>query len=503
MAPIDKKKAPAAAKERPHAFKNPVVYGLSIGFLVLSIAAFVWVPAARRGGMGARIVFGTYGDQVIDYKQGNYLSRLANQINQQNKDATTSQDDLYAKAHSVWRQAFEQTALRMAILGQAKSAGYVVSQDRLDKEMAKLPAFEENGKFSLALFRAMSQAERAQMMDSLREDLTIQDYQDDVQNLLSSPGEAEFVKKMNGPERTFSFVSFPFSAFPDSEVKAFGAENKDLFRSIKVSYLKTAGAKADLEKLRATVVAGKDSLEKLLAKEGGAYSGVENVMRAAWEMKDYFTDEKDAKAVMALKQGEYSPVLKSRFGEFIFYYCAEPAADPDFSNQDTVSKAWSYMKARERGKIETFFTKRGEAFAAAAAGGFDKACKDFAVKANKLGPFPVNFGGMPLLKTIPVENFSEISLAGSDQAFLEAAFGLKKKGDLSKPQVMADSVVVQRFDEEAPADESTGSVIDYYYGYYVQQYADGQVKDVFLKSKRFKDTFEDAFNRYIMPKQNG
>jgi parvulin-like peptidyl-prolyl isomerase len=504
MTPQDNAKSRAKAKKtgddvKLPLMKNPFLYIGTIVVLGISVAAFIWVPAGKQSGYGSRIVFGSYAGKSIDYKQGNYLARMANYFNQQQQNDSTS-ENVYFQAYQVWRQAFERTVIHFGLLYEADKAGLAVSEDRLNKEVMALSQYQENGKFSLRLYKAQSDSAKAVARDETKENLIVQSYLEGYQDVKPSKNESAYIKALNSPMRAFSFVTFPFSSFPDSEIQAYASKNSDLFRMMKVSYIKAAKSKSLAASLLKEISGGTTKFaDALNGAEAKGYSGIEGIERAYWEIKDYFSDEKDAQAVIGLAKGAFSPVYKTKDGEYIFFLCEEAAVAPDVSSQEQRSKIWNYISSREKGVIEEYSRKQAQAFVTSAAGGFDAAVKQYGLTTKKLAGFPLNYGSMPLIKQADTSQFPELAGIGTNEEFLTAAFSLKK-GELSKPLAVTEAVVVLRFDEESQATEADTAVIDYYYSYYLSQYMDGEISNHFLKSPLFKDEFGAAFQKYIAPK---
>jgi peptidyl-prolyl cis-trans isomerase D len=507
MAPQDKKKARAA--DRPEskkvAKKNPFVYILTILFLVISIAAFIWVPMNRRsGGVGGSFIFGSYAGKEIDYKPGNFLARMVSRISQdENKNPSDSTEGVYYKAYRVWRRAFEETVIHTALLHDAQRAGNDVSEARLAQEIMNREEFkDEKGKFSLELFHSVSEAERAKLKDSIKESLLIDDYLKGLSDFAEAPAERDFIKAMDSPKRSFTYAAFPFQDYPDSEIVAFGKAMPALFKNIRVSYLRSENSKPALEKIRSQLMAGKTTFEALLAVESPDYGGADSVIREAWDLNEYFKDSKAVDTIMGLAAGSYTDIMKAPGKGWIFYYGVEPAKEPDFADQDTVSRAWGYIRTHEKGKIEEYALKRAGEFAAKAkAVGFDKACAEFKVQAKVAKDIAINFGSNPLLSQPDLKSAPELADAMTNETLLAKAFSLSDKA-ISDPVALGEYAIVLRKDGENVSSESASFMIDYYYGYFKQQYFEGEIRKAYLRSPLFKDGFADEFDRF-MPQGNG
>jgi peptidyl-prolyl cis-trans isomerase D len=494
--------------------KNPFLFVLAcigVGIAAVGIAilvvifviSFLAAPMNRNVSNYRRLSFGSYDGKSIDYAQDNYFGNMVYYIGQQQKDQKTSDDPNanYFKLYQIWRQAFESTVQRFGILSEAAKSGLTISTKRLNREMLKQSRYlDDNGQFSLKIYKSFSDSEHALDMQNLKESMLIQKYNDIASGSDDSKKIVEYVKAANLNERAFTFVSFPFSSFPDSEIKAFGQKNANLFRSIKLSYIEVDKSKPLAQSLLKAISAGTQKFSEAISAAGDkGYSGVDGVDRSYWEIKDLFAEEKDAEAVFALAKDSFSPLMKTKEDKWIFFRCQEAAVEPDFSRLELSSKVWSYIQAREKGSIEAYCLKRAEDFAAKAKTDFAAACKEYGVSAKKLDYFPINYGSFPLiLNQASVEEYSELAGISTNEAFLTAAFSLKK-GELSKPQVVTDAVTVLRFDDEKKAEENALSTIDFYYQYYMNQYQNEQLNSFFVKSDKLVDKFGENFQKYLAP----
>jgi hypothetical protein len=493
--PEKRKKEP---KEKLPLMKNPVVYIGAVVLLVFTIFAFVWTPTQKRAqGIGGDMTFGSYAGKPIDYKPGSYFSEVASQISQeQNRNNGGSQNSYYQQL-SLWRQAFNQVVTRMGVLHEVKISNAKIAEKRLDKEMSKLPQYlDANGKFSKKKFYAYSDSERANVKNDLRESLLYQDYYQAVDGQAISDKEKAFVKTMAATERAFTFVTLPFSSYPETEIKAYGQQNAKLFRTVKVSYI-NATSKAQAEKLKSVLSSKKKDFAAVLKNDNKSYTGLDSIQKNYWEIKDIVGDDKLADEVFTLKVGEYSPVYKTKAGEWAFFTVIEAPKDPDFEKSEAVTRAWSYISSREKGKLEAYFTQKAADFSAKAANNFDAACKEFGLTAQKIDAFPLNYGGVQIIKAISTDKYPELGGVDSNEAFLEAAFSVKK-GEISKPIMIGESICLLRLDEEK-TDENNGAMLDFSYPYYAQQYLNYSVGQHMLSSPLLKDEFGQAFEKHIAP----
>lgn len=495
--PAEKKGRVSQAKEVIPLMKNPLLYIGTVVIMSIMAITFILMPTSRNHGYNGHYVFGSYSGKPIEYKQGSYMPQMLKYFNDQNRDQQEKDSD---SRRSLWRRAFEATAYRQATISEFEASGDVISTHQLKRSIRKLDRFQGADGFSLKLYNTTSENERAELAAQLKEDLKTQALESLQSKVRASQAEKDFIKSMNTRSRSFSIVSFPFSSYPDSEVKAYVEANRPIFRSLKVSYIRTEKSEGFAKKLLKGIQSGKNDFDKALELAASDYSGSVNVERAQWELKKIFEDDGVLSSLMALKAKEYSPVYETtEGGEWYFFYCVEAARDIDLSKQDEVTKAYKYITNNEKGKLEAYCQTKASEFAdAVKAKGFDAAAKGAALEVKKLSDFPLNFKNMPLLqRSKEAADMTELSTLSSDREALKLLFSLKKD-EVSKGIVLNKAIVVFRMDDEKLAEaDATGGIIDYYYDSFVQQYLQSDQSKVFLASKKMKNNFEATYSKHI------
>ena len=491
----------AELSRRFHA--NPLIFLGTIFILLFTIIAFVFVPAAApsEGGSG-KLSFGSYDGQPIEYIQGNYFAQQRDYFNQQYR--TSGRDeDLQIAALRIWRDAFESTVVHVAALQEMKKAGFVTPAAVIDRRMAEYPAFQENGRFSAAKYRAMSDAERLALRESLKDEFAMARYLEDTLTLRVPTKEKEFMKAIASPERSFEMVTFPLSAYPESEVASFAAAKSDLFRVVHLSKITISSSEADAKKVLASVKDGTTSFEdaaKTHSKDELADKGGDMGTRLAFEFATEITDESARSVVLGLKKGDMSAVVKVPAG-WAFFRCETEGREADLTDASALEKVRSYIIDFERGRIEDYLSAQANGFIAAAkAGGFDAAVRNAGVQKKAFGPVPLNYGDVELYRSISSFEIPELSGASVNETFLMTAFSTPVAG-LSAPLVVGDNVVVLRVAEERTAEDSSTAVIDFYYPYVVGQYSERRLRDQVLGSDKLKDDFYPTFINTFLPKE--
>jgi hypothetical protein len=482
---------------------HPALYTGSILITLFTVIAFVLVPAmapkANSLAQGGRLSFGSYDGIPIEFIPGNYFAQQRDYYSEQIRSSGKDQNNQYV-AFQVWRAAFESTVVQTAALQEMKKAGYTTPQGLVDKRMATLPVFQENGKFSATRYKAMSEADRMNLRRDLEGQIALERFMEDSLNLRISSQEREFIKSMASPERSFDLVAFPLSSYPDSEVNAFVTSNPNLFKQVHLSKITISSSEGDAKKVYDSVKNGSVTFEdaaKTHSKDEYADKGGDTGLKYAFELSTEITDAASREKVLNLSKGSLSDLIKGATG-WTFYRAEEdprPAATADAA---LLAKARSYMVSFEKGKIEDYLIAKANEFAEKARSmGFANAASALALTKKSFGPISLNYGDIEILKGLNNQKVDELAGASTNETFWKTAFATPLQTP-SKPIVVGNYVVVMNPVSETKADDSTTAIIDYYYNYVAGQYSERTLRNYFLSSKKLKDQFFDTFVRTFM-----
>jgi peptidyl-prolyl cis-trans isomerase D len=487
---------------------HPLIYVGTVVVLIIVVFAFVLVGPGgpmRGGGAGAggNIVFGTYEGRDITYYQGSYFAqerdRLANQVR---NDAS---QNTRATAQMVWYQAFLNTAEHVAILLQAERAGVSVSEDAIDKALLNYPGYlDDNGRFSEARYAASSAADHEATRKLTRESLLSNIFVSDIINgVKDGEQETAFIKGMASTERSFTFVSWPFSNFPTEEVRKYGEANKARFLRIKLSRILIKTSESQATEIRKKILDKTSTFEELAktySKDEYADKGGDMGWRYAYDVEADFESKDVAQKVLTLKSGEMSDVLKGTFG-WLIYRCDSEAVPPDFASSTVLDDVKTYLNRYEKGKIEDYFNGKASQLAARAAFvGLDKAAREAGTKPITTEFFPVNIGNV--FSFAPVRAIPETDTptnAVYNEDFFLRGFSLAKD-QVSAPVVLDDRVLVLKLKEERQLPESTASLLGSWVSYVANQSVQTDLGAALMTPDKLKDNFAAVFDQYVMPR---
>ncbi|MDR3276062.1 MAG: peptidylprolyl isomerase [Treponema sp.] len=508
------KKAPVQAgrKARPGAgrgetseivqrFKaNPLVFIGTVVILLIVIVAFVLVPAfvpeAARSGT-TDLTFGSYNKTPISYVPGNYLAQAYQNLASYYQSSIDSDSYLYMY-YQIWQQAFNEAVVHVAVLDEMKRAGYTPPAGMVDREVAGLSQFRENGRFSAALYRSMDDTARMSLWREVRDSLATAKYLADITDLRVPAAETAFIKAMASPVRSFDLAAFPIDSYPDSEVAAFGSANAARFRQLHFSEITITASEEEARKVLAAIQDGTSSFEeaaRLNSQDSNAERGGDMGQKMAYEFDTEIPDSAGRDQVLALAPGQLSSVVKVPSGWAVFR-CEAAPVPVDTANSESLGKIRLYMLGFERGLVEDWLIARAESFGRdAAAAGFDETVQVYGIEKKSFGPLPLNYGDVDLF-TVLDSSVTELGYyASTTESFWRTAFS-SPVGSASRPLVLGDNIVVLYPREERVPEESVLESVDANYtGWWLAYTAENSLRNHFLNSDKLENNFYTAWSQ--------
>ena len=507
MASQGKKKPAQGESEMARRFKsNPFVFIGTFFILVIVVIAFVFVTPAGAvfGGMlGNDMTFGYYDRAPISFAPGNFF---ANQYEWRLRQwqQWMGGGELAPWIHQqVWRESFEAAAVNTAILRTMQRAGYEPPARVVDREMASLPMFQDNGRFSPALYRQLDETRRLTIWRQVKDDIIRARFHADLDGLLVSSAEREFIGRMASTERSFEMAVFSVDAFPDSEHEIYVQENPDLFRSAHLSMITVQGFEREARRILASITDGEITFEEaartysadMFAGRGGDIGS-----RMAHELRLDIPDAAALEAALALAEGEYSDVMRTP-GGWVFFRAEADVQEADLSDEFIMDRVRAYMRSFARGRMEDWAISQAEEFGVLVSEyGFEAAlAQQTDVERRTFGPVPINFGNVDLFGTLGVHGVGEIAGSASNEHFWTVAFSTPLDS-ASQPVVQGGNVLVLFPVEETEAHDSEVEMLaSEYADFWLVNMSPQFLHQHIMNSPRMDDRFMDTFPRLFMP----
>jgi parvulin-like peptidyl-prolyl isomerase len=403
--------------------------------------------------------------------------------------------------YQIWREAFEAAAIHTAILQEMKNAGYTTPVKKVDREMAGLPQFQENGRFSTALYKRMDNNERLSLWRQVQENISDNHFRSDITGLLKPGAESEFISKMEALQRNFKITVFDVDAYPDEEYEAYARENSDLFRSAHFSMVTISSGEREARQVLDSIKNGETTFEdaaRAHSKDMYADRGGDMGMKMYHELSVDIPEEETRNLVISMAKGDYSNVIKTAAGWF-FFRCEDAAQEADLTDPTVMEKVKSYLRNFERGRMENRAIEKANDFIALAnEHGFDEALSMQGLESRSFGPVPVNYGNVELFTTLQSQSAAGLAGAEENENFWKAAFSTP----VGKPSawiVQGSGVLVLLPVEEIEAEASRLETVASNYSAYWLEYIIGQsIQQFYLNSPKMEDKFMDVYFRYFV-----
>jgi len=515
MAQKDKKNVikdkETSSSEISRRFKqNPALFIGTVVVLVLVIVSFVLVPAIvpESNKAGGNYTFGYYDNVPITWASGNMFAYYREQAINDLQSRGIDLNDFRAVAE-VWRRSYEATVVHTAVLQMMKKSNYSVPVKTVDREVAMLPQFQENGRFSSALYNSTPDSTRLTLWRQINEDLCKQMFFGDYFDLLIPSTEAEFVANMSSVMREFEMVYFKVDDFPESEYLAFGREYSALFDSIHLSTISISSSEREARKILGSIRDGTVTFEDSAKTQSQSYAdrGGDMGIRYGYELAGDIPDEDARRIILGLKRGELSDLV--RIGDnWVIFRIEDELKKADFEDEAVMEKVRSYLNQRNRGRMEDWAIKQANEFNAdVRESGFENAARWRNMERHKIGPLPVNYGGIELftkLEFFPISGFSEQDIVNmsNNENFWKIAFSTALQTP-SEPLVQGSYVLVLYPLEQTYAEEeAVQRIVSMYSSYWVSYIARQYIQYYFLSAlnDRMEDNFWDVYFDLFMPR---
>ncbi|MDR0502736.1 MAG: peptidylprolyl isomerase [Treponema sp.] len=503
------KEKDASSSEIVRRFKqNPALFIGTVIVLVLVTVSFVLVPAIVPNNRGnADLTFGYYNKAPISWVPGNFFAQYQDMLIRNNRNRVDIND--FQIQLTIWRQAFEVAAVHTAILQEMKKSNYSIPARIVDREVARLPQFQHNGRFSSALYNQMSDTERLILWRQVQDELIKIQYYNDLFSIVTPSGETEFMANMTSVMRNFQAVSFPVDNYPDSEYRAFAAENAGMFNSIHLSRIVISSSEREAAKILNSIKDGTSSFEdtaKNQSHDSLADRGGDMGIKYVFELEQEIPNAADREKILGLGRGEYSNVIK--FNDmWAFFRVEEEVKHPDFEDTAVMDRVKYYVRSYRRGLMENWAIAQANEFRAnAETSGFSYAAVTAGEEAHEFGPLPLNFGSVDLFAGIEYYNIPELSSQdmtnlSQNEKFWKAAF-LSEINVPSEPIVQGNRVLVILPAEQIETDEEQLEMIRSGYSDWISNLTEGMLGPYFIKSPKMEDNFWDVYYRFFMPSFN-
>jgi hypothetical protein len=217
----------------------------------------------------------------------------------------------------------------------------------------------------------------------------------------------------------------------------------------------------------------------------------------AYDIYSMIPDEGERAAVLALKNGEYSEVVKDPNG-WAFYRAEADPYSADLSQSDNLEKVRSYMAGQAGGVMEEWLVERAEEFISLSReAGFEQAAAETGIEIKQFGPVNLNYGNLQIFNTLD-SNDTALAQAVPNENFWRTAFNVPVNTPSSPFTLGTDVVVLEAVEETTKTDEDKGFTSELYANFRQYNMNEIDIRTTVTDSKKTRDDFFFTYLRLQM-----
>ncbi|MBN2353447.1 MAG: hypothetical protein JXD23_12810 [Spirochaetales bacterium] len=397
------------------------------------------------------VTFGSYDGRPIVWAPGNYFAR---QLAIFAESATNSGQRI--DAVTALRSLLPYMIFHTAAMVEAEKNGLTVSDAEVEDYIKSSGALERYNKAEALERRDLFQVFKEQLIE-------IKLLQPMIQTFANKALEND-AASMGSPEKKFKYVQWKYDDYPMQEIAKFASENKDLFRTIKLSRI-VAKTESEANDAYSKIINRESTFDEQVRAVSKGEGSPELDWQSYYSLESVISNKEITNRIFALKQGEISDVIsitdQSGKDQWVMYRCDKEAVPADLSSENTIAEIKNYVLQFQKGRVESYFEGEADKFLEnARKNGMAAAAAGAGLKLHETGFFPINYNNLPFLKTIPNMSDSSTSIgdAQTQSLFFKEAFALQK-GAPSKPILLNDLVVVcEAADERTPSQSDIDTI---------------------------------------------
>lgn len=495
------RKKPETATEQKMK-RSPLFWVFSLVILVLIFISFVVAPAlVGIGSPEGSLQFGTYGGEPITYEHNNYFYHQHQNIAAQFGQELTAENFEW-QLYQIWRAAFNNTVVHMDLRQRAEAAGLQITDSRVHEFLRTSgPYINEQGDFDREIYSSTPASRRQEIQRQVRGDLLQQQVTSDLFSSKIPAEEAHFVFSLGLVEKRFDYVAFHLEEYPDDLTAAYAQEQQDLFRQIDISRISLRDNRSEAEAVRNRITEGEITFDEaartysidIFAEDGG---------QAGWnyyyELRSDFQNEEELRELFSLSTGDISELVRTDIGYALYRVNTSPR-QADLQDEDVLQAVRSYMTRSARGVIEDYFTEKAQAFSQQAREeGFTSLADEEGLTVHATGLFPLNYDGSMLLARLRDADPQGILSAASSNSFVLTELFAKSPGEITKPLITGNHVVVAVCREEVTGSADEIRQLAAIYPYYAHELQQNDFTQMVLDSDKLEDNFFSVFVTRIL-----
>ena len=501
--PSDNKKGPTTGsnnvKEISPKKKKKVSLGWIFGMAILILIAisFVAAPAIEAivgGSNSNEIVFGSYDGEDIAYSQDSYFYDQYQYYGSQYQGSTT---DSNLALYQIWSQAFNSTVLYTAVSQMADKIGFTETENTVNDAIISSGYYNVDDHFDIETYNKTSSEQKASIRKSIVRQLPYQTVLSDVQSIITSDAETDYIAKMADNSRTFKYVVFDQSAYPKEDAAKYALTNPTLFNMIDISIISTTDEESANTAL-ADINGGKsfDEVATDLSKDSYAEAGGAIGLTPYYAIKGNFKMADEALSVLEASEGDVVGPYETESG-YALYKINKSATTPDYTDEATLSMIRSYISNYDSDIMEAYLNEKATEFANSVSDDFDAAAEAEELTVNEVGSTSANIGNSQYLSSFSTSDTNGVlANAAASEDTMKALFNTEV-GTTVEPISSNGSVIVAYVASE-DSESGMGDYIKSVYPYYAGTHNAQDLESSIMSSDKLENNFLTVFLDKIM-----
>ncbi|MFA5468061.1 MAG: SurA N-terminal domain-containing protein [Sphaerochaetaceae bacterium] len=485
-------------KEKPKkreemTFSRVITYVILV-LVAIALIAGVAIPAIGPRGGGDSLKFGSWDGTPITFANGNYFHRQYQRYAQQSKGSSQ------AVAYQVWMNAYQGTVFHIAIDKMAHKAGLKVTDKAINEAIIDSGLYQKDGKFDRESYEQASNESKNLVHQQISESLPAQMIFNDIASLLTSPQELAFITAIGDKARSFEYVVFDASLYPDDLTQQYAMANSVLFTLIDLSSISVESEERANE-LRLQVANGELSFDEAARNNSTDAYHDEGGRRGNYyfhEIQNEFIDKDAVNLLFATKQGALSEVFATVDG-YTFFKVEQNPHLADLSDPEVLKDIKLFI-GNDSQAVSTYLQTAASEFSEAVKGGedFKRKAQSEALKLYEVESTVPNTGNSSFFIGFSnTDSGGYLRAISLDNDTIKALYGAPLN-TLVEPFASGGAYVVARPIEEGNLSQDMVDYVKFLYPYILQETLQQDLIQSIFTSDKFEDNFMATFIAHIM-----
>ncbi|MFA5569950.1 MAG: peptidylprolyl isomerase [Sphaerochaetaceae bacterium] len=494
---------PPEPKKKEKGPKKGISWAMIFTYAILVTIAVVMIFGvfpSFGGSSESSWVFGSYDKEKIEFAQGNYFARQYQSLSQQVRGSGQN------AAYQVWRGAFENTVFFTAMQNIAKKSGIRVVDSSVNKLILESGIYDTDGKFDAEKYNAATVESRNRVKQQYSELLPVQTIMTDNSTALIAPQEMDYIIDIGNHSRSFSYVLFDSSLFPDETAIEYAQKHPSLFTLLDISVI-TSASKEQAESVKSLIEQQQLSFEDAARQHSLDQFAQEGGKAGTWylhELQHNFDIPEEVNVLFSTAEGSLSPIFIGG-GGYTFYRVNKGPFEPDFNESDVIADIKTYLSLHDESALSSYLEEQAIAFAQDAVQAKNLASD--AQRANlttvSVESTPINIGLSQLLSGFMyTDQGGSLAELSQDTTAITALY-TQPVGSIVGPFKTSDGYIVVGIDSQEPMESDLQAQFTMFYPFLAQQRTQQDTVNAIFSSDKLEDNFLPVFiDKIIGPTLN-